>query len=82
MIAVGLALLMSLNLSYGLVRNMNKLGGMSRLHASTMTPLSVPIKLKGAEDLMKKTDVFIFDCDGVIWRGAYLMSLRYLQSSL
>jgi len=25
------------------------------------------IKLYGAEELMAKTDVFIFDCDGVLW---------------
>lgn len=33
--------------------------------AATVT--SGPVKLKGAADLIARTDVFIFDCDGVIW---------------
>ena len=28
---------------------------------------SIPVKLQGADKLLAKTDIFIFDCDGVIW---------------
>ena len=41
---------------------------------STISPsLAVPVKLFGAKDLLAKTDVFIFDCDGVIWKGDALI---------
>lgn len=41
---------------------------------STISPsLAVPVKLLGAKDLLAKTDVFIFDCDGVIWKGDALI---------
>eukprot|EP01038_Epipyxis_sp_PR26KG_P011213 gene11213-15044_t len=33
------------------------------------TPLPTPIKIKVANKLIEGTDVFIFDCDGVIWKG-------------
>ena len=38
---------------------------------STLTgpELKIPEKILGAEKLLAKTDVFIFDCDGVIWKG-------------
>ncbi len=32
-----------------------------------MATAKTPIKLIGAESLLSATDVFIFDCDGVIW---------------
>jgi phosphoglycolate/pyridoxal phosphate phosphatase family enzyme len=35
--------------------------------------LATPVKLLGAKDLLAKTDVFIFDCDGVIWKGDALI---------
>ena len=34
---------------------------------STSTPILENVKLLGAEALLAKTDIFIFDCDGVIW---------------
>ena len=36
---------------------------------SSSATLATPVKLLGAEKLMASTDVFIFDCDGVIWKG-------------
>ena len=35
-----------------------------------------PKKLHGADaaDLLNKTDCFIFDCDGVIWKGDFLVN--------
>jgi hypothetical protein len=27
------------------------------------------VKLKNSEKLLSATDIFIFDCDGVIWKG-------------
>lgn len=32
-----------------------------------------PKKMLGADELLKNTDVFIFDCDGVIWKGDSLI---------
>jgi 4-nitrophenyl phosphatase/phosphoglycolate phosphatase len=33
------------------------------------TVLQNPVKLVKSAELLSKTDVFIFDCDGVIWKG-------------
>ena len=50
----------------------------TRLSMST-TILANPVKLMGAKDtadsLLSKTDVFIFDCDGVIWKVWYALSI-------
>ena len=50
---------------------------MTRLYGgATSTPTLVnPIKMKNthAKELLDKTDVFIFDCDGVIWKGDSLI---------
>lgn len=46
----------------------------SRLHMSTV--VADPTKLDAAStasNLLSKTDVFIFDCDGVIWKGDNLI---------
>jgi ribonucleotide monophosphatase NagD (HAD superfamily) len=37
------------------------------------TVVSAPQKLYGARELLKELDVFIFDCDGVIWKGDSLI---------
>ena len=34
---------------------------------SVATVIQESVKLYGAEELLAKTDIFIFDCDGVIW---------------
>ena len=52
----------------------SKVGGIRGGSKSTMymsTVIDTPIKMKAKEcsDLLQKTDVFIFDCDGVIWKG-------------
>ena len=36
---------------------------------STVTDAPIKMKSKECADLLKNTDVFIFDCDGVIWKG-------------
>lgn len=38
-----------------------------------------PVKLKDASELLKKTDCFIFDCDGVIWRGDSVIDGYFLK---
>jgi hypothetical protein len=43
-------------------------------HFATSVLTSQPKKLLGADDLLKETDVFIFDCDGVIWKGDSLIT--------
>lgn len=43
-----------------------------RLATTSVAPTQTK-KLLGAEELMKSTDVFIFDCDGVIWKGDSLI---------
>jgi hypothetical protein len=49
-------------------------GVATRMSASVDSPVaSMPVKLLGAKDLLAKTDVFIFDCDGVIWKGDALI---------
>ena len=52
-------------------------GALTRLYGgATSTPTLVnPIKMKNthAKELFDKTDVFIFDCDGVIWKGDSLI---------
>jgi HAD superfamily hydrolase (TIGR01450 family) len=39
------------------------------MYMSTVTDTPIKMKSKECADLLKKTDVFIFDCDGVIWKG-------------
>eukprot|EP00596_Hydrurales_sp_CCMP1899_P004249 CAMPEP_0119041348 /NCGR_PEP_ID=MMETSP1177-20130426/11574_1 /TAXON_ID=2985 /ORGANISM="Ochromonas sp, Strain CCMP1899" /LENGTH=239 /DNA_ID=CAMNT_0007007325 /DNA_START=111 /DNA_END=827 /DNA_ORIENTATION=- len=50
-------------------------GVATRMSASVVSSpvASMPVKLLGAKDLLAKTDVFIFDCDGVIWKGDALI---------
>lgn len=57
--------------------------------APTMTavvqPTTVAPKLTDATDLITRTNVFIFDCDGVVWRGDSLIdqvpeTIEYLRS--
>lgn len=52
-------------------------GVLTRLYGgATSTPIMAnPIKMKNvhAKELLDKTDVFIFDCDGVIWKGDSLI---------
>ena len=46
--------------------------GPRMMGTSTMSVLTTPkkvIKGKGADEFLSKTDCFIFDCDGVIWKG-------------
>ena len=38
-----------------------------KLFATSTVPVLENVKLLGAVDLLAKTDIFIFDCDGVIW---------------
>lgn len=59
----------------------------SRLIAPSMTATmpSVAQKLSDATDLLARTDTFIFDCDGVVWRGDSLIdrvpeTIAYLRS--
>ena len=43
---------------------------------ATASPLRTPAKVikgKGADSFLSKTDCFIFDCDGVIWKGDSLI---------
>ena len=42
---------------------------------STLTPsmTATPKKILGADEIIKNSDVFIFDCDGVIWKGDSLI---------
>jgi 4-nitrophenyl phosphatase/phosphoglycolate phosphatase len=39
------------------------------MNMSTVTDAPIKMKSKECADLLKNTDVFIFDCDGVIWKG-------------
>jgi len=48
-------------------------GRVTALRAATTATLPVPEKLRGADKLLAKTDCFIFDCDGVIWKGDSLI---------
>lgn len=41
---------------------------------SVATVIQESAKLYGAEELLAKTDIFIFDCDGVIWKGDSLIA--------
>lgn len=41
----------------------------SALHRQSTSP----IKLKTTSRLIESTDIFIFDCDGVIWKGDTLI---------
>jgi 4-nitrophenyl phosphatase/phosphoglycolate phosphatase len=45
----------------------------TKMSVSAPPALHTPIKIKGAADLLARTDVFIFDCDGVIWKGDSLI---------
>lgn len=64
--------------SYGFrTKSFSALRSSSRLTQRFATSSLVPSqtkKLLGADDLMKTTDVFIFDCDGVIWKGDSLIA--------
>lgn len=44
-------------------------GSKSAMYMSTISDTPIKMKAKECADLLKKTDVFIFDCDGVIWKG-------------
>lgn len=51
---------------------------------TTTMPSTAP-KLSDATDLIKRTNTFIFDCDGVVWRGDALIAkvpetVEYLRS--
>ena len=59
-------MLLSLHQAFRLNKIANRAGLFARA-ATTIPDLTTPIKLKGADALLSKTDVFIFDCDGVIW---------------
>ena len=52
-------------------------GALTRLYggATSTSIMENPIKMKNmhAKELLDKTDVFIFDCDGVIWKGDSLI---------
>lgn len=57
-------------------------GGMASVTASASAPPADAVSMKSAglcskltvpADLLDKTDVFIFDCDGVIWKGDSLI---------
>lgn len=44
---------------------------------------TAPMKLTGktaARQLLDKTDCFIFDCDGVIWKGAATTHMLFISS--
>lgn len=47
--------------------------GMKRSLYATSVDSGVTQKLSNAEELLSKTDIFIFDCDGVIWKGDSLI---------
>jgi hypothetical protein len=55
-------------------------GVATRMSASVVSAPAapMPVQLLGAKDLLAKTDVFIFDCDGVIWKGDALIPGRYI----
>lgn len=40
---------------------------------TVLEPIAKTAKLTDATDLLSRTDIFIFDCDGVIWRGDTLI---------
>jgi len=46
---------------------------MSSVNMTRPSPAVSPVRLRGAPDLMDGADVFIFDCDGVIWKGDTLI---------
>lgn len=52
---------------------LNKVVGASPIRRNMNNYATPPFKLVGAQDLLSKTDVFIFDCDGVIWKGDALI---------
>mmetsp|Transcript_6776 Transcript_6776/g.20552 ORF Transcript_6776/g.20552 Transcript_6776/m.20552 type:complete len:348 (-) Transcript_6776:217-1260(-) len=43
--------------------------GVKMTATSTTKTTEVPTRLSNAQQLLDKTNIFIFDCDGVIWRG-------------
>lgn len=45
----------------------------TQIRMTTTTPPAVAGKLSSPASLLEKTNVFIFDCDGVIWRGDSLI---------
>jgi len=45
-----------------------------RSQATVAPAIIETAKLYGADELLAKTDIFIFDCDGVIWKGDSLIS--------
>jgi phosphoglycolate phosphatase len=40
---------------------------------ASRTECLIPSKLKSSSELVDKNDVFVFDCDGVIWKGETLI---------
>lgn len=59
-------------------RNPSELSSAFSLRAGAASTLvtKAPVKMNGGAlgaKLMEKTDVFIFDCDGVIWKGDSLI---------
>ena len=47
-------------------------GGDTRLHSAVATA-GTPTKLADPQEFLDSVDVFIFDCDGVIWKGDSLI---------
>jgi len=69
-------LLMMLSCVHGLLNKIPSIairgGGLRRFNVirsqATVAPAIIETaKLYGADELLAKTDIFIFDCDGVIW---------------
>lgn len=66
---------MTLSCVHGLLNKISSIaikGGLQRRLSvvrsqSVATVIQESAKLYGAEELLAKTDIFIFDCDGVIW---------------
>jgi hypothetical protein len=69
-LASRLGIFSSMLLNVLALRTPSLLRSLSALQTMKMTSSSyftTPVKLNGAEELMKHVDCFIFDCDGVIW---------------
>ena len=70
-------LLMTLSCVKGLLNKIPSIGirggglqrrlSVVRSQATVAPVIRESAKLYGAEELLAKTDIFIFDCDGVIW---------------
>ena len=67
----------SFKLASGLKRGLARSSFFSMMApAATLTS---PLKLTGktaGQQLLEKTDCFIFDCDGVIWKGVSVNTLQ------